>query len=293
MKPILISPVLLDETEKKILNEVAEALVTEGIDCAVLNDNDIRGHIVIIETQHEQHHDILNQLRPGQTKILFSSEFYSDKNIVSIVKPTSVFSLKKLIYTISLKIRHLNVDDNKTTNLPQYTSKESSIFHVLLNAKVDKKLLSLSSDNHPNLYVDGISNTIVSSAQHSEMEDILNKSLDGFKIDSISNDELAAFSVGLNVSSLDSKLWVSAVTWSNGELLDGHCDDKAFTLKEWPHFLRNGFKTDYVKIAAILARQSCSINDLEKSTNISRTDIINFYNAAFAVGLIVVFIEVD
>ncbi len=282
MKPILISPVLLDEAEKTLLNVVVEALVKDGIDCAVLNENDIRGHIVIIDTEKDNHHEFIDKIRAGQTKILFSSEFYSDKNIVSIVKPISFFSLKKLIYNISLKIRHLNIDCNSDDNVKL----ETSIFHVLLNAKTDKKLLIIKCGNHPILYIDGFSNTIVSSAPCSEMEDILNKSLDSFIIDSVSTDELTTLSAGLNVSSLDSKLWLTAVTWSNGELLDGHCDDKSFILKEWPHFLRKGFKTEYVKIASILARQSCSINDLEKATTISRTDIINFYNAAFAVGLI-------
>lgn len=290
VKPILISPLALDETEQKILNVAADLLFNEGIDCAILNENDTRGHIIVIDTANDNEQVLLNQTRDGQIKILLSTKFYYDKNIISIAKPISVNTLKELIYKISLKLRTAISEANSDLEINQATVEknisEQSIFHTLLDAKLQNKFLKISGITCPDLYIDGKTATIASSAQHSEIETILSNSIENFSITEISQNDYKQLSDGLNISSLNGKLWFTGIIFSKGILLQGHDINEPFKLKAWPNFTRHGFKTEHLKLAAILARQFTTIKELEISTHIAQDEIINFYNAAFAVDLI-------
>ncbi|MFV1982951.1 MAG: hypothetical protein ACC657_05360 [Thiohalomonadales bacterium] len=290
MKPILISPLALDKIQLKDLNVTADMLFNEGIDCAVLNENDTRGHIIVIDIENDTQQNLLNQTREGQIKILLSTKFFYDKNVISIVKPVSVNALKELIYKISIKLRSTITDDKKELEKNKSDGDKNTdnqtIFHVLLNAKSQKKLLKISCNSCPDLYIDGNSSTLSSTAQHSDLENILSHSFDKYSINDVSRSEYSKLTDNLNISSLDGKLWFTGITCSNGILLQGHDLNKPFKLKAWPNFTRHAFKAEHLKLAAILARQSATINELEISTNISRSEIINFYNAAYSVDLI-------
>ncbi|HHH48777.1 MAG TPA: hypothetical protein ENK51_07820 [Gammaproteobacteria bacterium] len=90
----------------------------------------------------------------------------------------------------------------------------------------------------------------------------------------------------MNISTLDSLLWQAGVEHSGGHLLDGHDMAQPVRLKAWPNFTRNGFRQSHFKLAAIMARQPISLKELRKEAGVARDEVVSFYNAAYAVGLI-------
>ena len=57
-------------------------------------------------------------------------------------------------------------------------------------------------------------------------------------------------------------------------------------LKAWPNFTRQGFKPEHFKIAAIMARQSTSLESLCETLNLAEENVIGFINGCYVVDLL-------
>jgi len=157
-------------------------------------------------------------------------------------------------------------------------------FSLIYRAKREKKCLRVKSSDGPTIFVNGANKTIwQKNDTHIDIEEILASAAEKLVVNTIH--EITAEPEG-QIVALDNLLWKAAIICSNGKILDGHVMDQPITLKAWPNFTRQSFDPMHLKMSALLAKESMSLNQLSSLCQIPIEQVINFYNAAFAVDLI-------
>jgi len=157
-------------------------------------------------------------------------------------------------------------------------------FALIYRAKRDKKCLRVKSNSGITLFINGANKTIWQKAPSNfDMDQLLTSKPEDLNVNTIH--EITAEPEG-QIIALDNLLWQSAIVCSKGKILDGHVMDQPITLKAWPNFTRQSFDPMHLKMSALLAKESMSLNQLSSLCQIPIEQVINFYNAAFAVDLI-------
>ncbi len=292
--PLLVSPCGLNEVDHKVFRVAINLLAGEGIACRLLPVNDCNGHVLVVDTSFANSDAILNKARKGQVRLLLSNDRVAGKNLVSIEKPVRVAAVMDLLTTLS---RHLQTQiqasgvpapGQQVVSAPaeNLSGIENTLFHILYHAKRNPQRLRIINDGLPDLLVNSFNGTVATSADHGTLESILRIPYNRCEVNEVSETTLARLSKGLELMALDGVLWQAGILCSRGQLLTGHKTDVPIRLKIWPNFTRHGFRPKYFRIAAILARQAVSLDELRRLTGVAAEDIADFYNAAYAVGLI-------
>jgi len=287
-----ISAVNLQEVEQKVLDVAVNIICDEkGKDYLIVDDNP-GSEILVLNADSAEGSKILNNASENQVKIVFSSSTQSGKNIITMPTPVRVIALKNVLikiaeqlyaYIISKK-GHLKAV-KKPTVLPE-AQKIENIFQQLLQIKLANKCSLISSTGLPNIYIDGVNGRFITEKNTDDIEKYLNLDFNSVELKEISSEQLNEYSKNMPVAALNGILWRCALACSNGKLLPGHSENTPVKLTSWPNFSRQGFKPDYFKLAAIMAKHYISLMELNRQTQIPFKEIADFYNAAFAVDII-------
>jgi len=325
-KLLQISPLALSDVDRKVLGVAVNLLTEEGIFCSLLPKDIPHGHLLVINHDSDDGPKFLSQALDGQVKLLLTSENISGKNVICIERPIRVAELADVLTHICLRIKvrlaskklspapEKNAEEKNTVKAkpaatvevnekeevktkekakeqpitplpPKPVCNEPNLFLQLLQAKQQKYAMAVHGPDETIVLIGGHNSSVAARSSES-IQHILHtptRNIFSEKIDVREFDELSKF---LTLSALDNLLWLAGVEFSHGQLLPGHSMDHPVKLKAWPNFTRNGFRRSQFKLAASMASQSISLTALADSTGVPQEEVIDFYNAAFAVGLI-------
>lgn len=166
--------------------------------------------------------------------------------------------------------------------VPVLQKNTDHLFALILKAKRDKLNLQVNVNNGPTLFINGASKTIWHDGDSVDLDTLLQSAPETMSVAVLDNvDDPTG-----QIFALDNLLWKAAILCSEGEILEGHVMDQPITLRAWPNFTRQSFDPTHLKISALLAKESMSLNQLSSLCQVPIEHVINFYNAAFAVDLI-------
>jgi len=291
-----ISAINLQEVEQKVLDIAVNLICDEkGTDYLIVGNN-LASEILVFNADTTNGSQILNNVNGNQVKIAFSSSALMGKNLIAIPTPVSVITLKNVLVKICEQLYAYITSKNKNqvqstgeisepSTMPA-SSEIENIFQKLLQTKIENKCCLISAAGLPDIYLDGINGRFIIETNNDDIEKYITADFTTIESKEISGEQLNKSSNGMAVSALNGILWRCALACSNGKLLTGHSENTAVKLASWPNFSRQGFKPDYFKLAAIMAKQYISLAELNKQTQIPLEEIIDFYNASFAVDII-------
>ena len=324
-KPLRISPIALDSTNRKVLKVAVGLINDEGIASLLLPDNSPHGHLLVIDADNPTGQQALQEASEGQVKLVLSEERLEGKNLIWQQPPVRVTDMQELLTRICLRMKAsfasqeastqameeqaanaagendsestANGSDTPPASVPDEHVSEAparreapqggpsrTLFLTLLKAKQEQACYRIGLDRH-RLLVGGHNGTVASRTD----EDVKSIMEAPFKQLQVEQTDIIAFAKeaqDMNISPLDGLLWQTGVEYSDGQLLAGHDMRQPIRLKAWPNFTRNGFRQSHFKLAAIMARQPISLKELRQQAGVPQGEIVSFYNAAYAVGLI-------
>ncbi len=291
---LLISPHGLNTDEQDALTQVLEKLAMDGMQFQLQPDNVQQAHLVILDDETETGKNALLRARTGQVKLVFSSRNRSGKNLISIQKPINLTSLKELLIRIFQKMYSQLALQPGATVLTQVNDfgpqgilqPDSNLFVVLLDAKEHQQYLRIEAPGFPEIYVNGNSKSFATRTDQNDIKKILSVPFEQLAITPINEQDFNQNTNDMLIAALYRLLWVSGIYGSNGQLIAGHDTSRPVKLRAWPNFTRNDFLPQHLRLAAILARYPTTIDELVETTGINQAEIVNFYNAAYAVDLI-------
>lgn len=282
---ILVVSCHLYDQVKSDITDALDSLLSQGC-CFKISENPRIAHLLVIDVDADAGRKQLETSLPGQVKLLLSSNKESGKNIVCIQKPVNIQTTTKVLnklftmmYAQMVKVDTIDNNEKKTV-----TSITDSIFYSLLQAKKNRQLLHITSCA-AEIFIDGINQTIKIDGTLEDLRKLLNAPFSELVIKDI-HEVLPEKSNSLQVIALHSALWTAAIICSRGILLPELNIHEPVQLRAWPGFTRNDFKPEHLKLAAILAQRPISLADLEQQTKIPYEDIVNFFNAVYAVDLL-------
>lgn len=283
------------ETELKVLQVAVVMLQDDDVHCGLLADGDSNGEIVFIDLDTDVGKSVFPQLRESQVKVIFSSDKkVAGKNTISLRKPIRVTTLKDILVQICKQIyEYLDKFHGGAQQAPMgapdiqaKTQSDENAFQSLYRAKSEGLCMKLSCADCPDIFVNGIEKTIFCLGEQTEIAKYYFGEKKNISVQVLAEDELKKATQNLTPHALGAELWQAGVVCSNGKLLPGLRTDVPAKLKAWPNFSRQGFKPEYFKIAAIMAKQAMSIDELSKVTQVQLDIVIDFFNAAYAVDLV-------
>lgn len=290
-----ISTLGLGETEIKVLQVAVVMLKDDDIACELNEDSKTSSEIIVIDMDNESSKKTYPTLRESQVKIILSAENnFSGKNIVSMRKPVRVTALKDVLLKICQQIniyltrqKTTTQNSNNSTNASLLSgTKSKNFFQHMYTARHEGMCLKIGCPEKNAIYVHGKNRTIYSAGDHNTITEYFTVDQGSITASTVQESELISATANLSPHALDAELWQAGVVCSHGQLLPGHRTDTPVKLKAWPNFSRQGFKPDFFKIAAIMAKRPISIDNISKAAQIQLDVVIDFYNAAFAVDLI-------
>jgi len=324
-KLLQISPLALNDIDRKVLEVAVNLLTDEGITCSLLPADVPNGHLLVINHDSEEGRKFLSEAQERQVKLLLTSEPIKGKNIVCVERPIRVAELADVLTRICLRIKVRMASmklagrtgdaesaprsgSSTTKDSPPETAADTTanadapppappsaasdrdddgpeLFRKLLDAKLQQRALAVHGKNETLLLVGGHNNSVATKDQLSIQQLVQTPARDIF-VENIETGEFDELSKMMTLSALDNLLWLAGVEFSHGRLLPGHDMEKPVKLKAWPNFTRNGFRHSQFKLAASMASKPVSLTELANNTGVPIEEVIDFYNAAYAVGLI-------
>lgn len=285
----------LNDTDLKVLQVAVVMLGDEDIQCSILEGINGEGEIVVLDIDTDLGKAMYQDLREYQVKILLSQNSkITEKNTISLRRPFRVTTLKDVLQQICNQIyayiaTHQSVEmqaNNHDTNRMATEQCVESAFLHMYRAKKENLCLKLSLPGQPDVYIHGIEKTIYARGDNATFEVYFETGPSELSWQTMDAAEIKNCVRDLTPHALDAELWQAAIISSNGKLMPGQRADVPVKLNTWPNFSRQGFRPDFFKIAAFLAKRAVSLNELSKLTEIQLDTIVDFYNAAFSVGLI-------
>ena len=91
---------------------------------------------------------------------------------------------------------------------------------------------------------------------------------------------------GLKTKALNDLLWHATITASQGRFITNYQPDDPVHLKSWPDISLISENKSYLKIAAFMSQNTINIIEISKQTQQKLSDVIDFYNACYILGLV-------
>ncbi len=292
-----ISPVGLDATGHKVLQVVLALLGDEdGIRCALLDADDASGHLVIVDMDSQQGRSVFPGLSSGQVKLLLGGPPASGRNIVSLAKPVHVNALRDMLLKICRRMQvqlDASLHDLKAPAAAPMPATDDTapaaapdLLTILSNARREGSVLALAIDGDELVLVNGATRAFAALREGAE-ERLFAVGPEQLACRQIDEADFESRTHGRTLGALDNLLWQCAVHAEPDRLPAGIGDETPVRLKAWPNFTRQGFRNDYFRIAAALARQPASCAQLVETTGLDRRSVVGFITACNAVGLLV------
>lgn len=285
-----IVPVGLNEQDRLVVMTATKLLSFDQIQYQIFDGQIAKAHILIIDDAHSEGKQALKQCRPGQIKFIITDTPEVAKNTIGLQRPIELAKIKNLLTKIYTKLQQQLRQQQRVQPLIKEVQEvpilSDSLFKLLLDTKEKKQILRISSSDLPDFFIDGRNHCLATVAKDAEIDRLLAQPLTALSITHMNTETFSVHSNDLSIQSLNNLLWLAGIKCSDGKLLSGHRVDKPFRLRAWPNFTRNTFIAEHLKLAAVLAKQAMNLVQLSELTQIALSDVINFYNAAYAVDLI-------
>ncbi len=353
-KPLRISPIALNPTNRKVLKVAVNLINGESTSCQLQLEDDVLADLLVIDGDSEAGQQILTEAHDEQVKLVISQQRQQGNNIIWQEAPVRVSDMRDLLSRIYRRMQtampapefeqrptpkaaqqdHQPPADEEVfivdktaadtstaekiaagSNIPAppeaanativntaetvapespagslhaeeavNTPRAVSLFHILLNARQQKICRRITAGDYC-IFVGGHDGTILTKGvQHTQA--VLTAPAQHLQIEQIDIINFAERVQGLHISPLNNLIWQAGVDHCDGQLLTGHDMNRPVRLNAWPNFTRNGFRQSHFKLATIMARQPISLNALREESGVTENEIISFFNAAYAVGLI-------
>jgi hypothetical protein len=277
--------------ELKLLITALKVLYHDGMNFHMQNETSAKVHLLVLDGDTPNGQQLLQASREGQVKLLISTHPTRGKNIIGLSKPLKIHLLAGLLKKLFIKMQQQlsqrkRITQSSVVNEKREIGGNKTLFSLLLEVKTQKNIARISCTPYPDIFADGLNRSLVTSASHEQIKEIINRPFEEMVVDYLPGSDFAVHKSAMNVSTLHHILWISGLQNSNGKIIQDHNIDQPVKLRAWPNFTRNDFKAEHLKLAALMARHAISITELAKLSNVSLEEVINFYNAAFAVDLI-------
>jgi len=280
----------LSEQDNMAVNTAAKLLSYESVDYQINNKELVKAHLLIVDEDSQHGKQAMRQSRPGQVKLIVSSKPMMAKNTIGLPRPIDLNSLKLILKKLYEKLQQQLMSQQmaaaKTKPDTKVEELKESILNVLLETKLKQRILHITCNEVPDIFIDGCNQCLATTATESEFEKLCKLPIGNITLYKLKPKTFAVHSNEMNIQSLHNLLWLAGIKCSNGKILPGNSIEKPFRLRAWPNFTRNSFIAEHLKLAAILAKQPNSIRQLSESTGVNLAEVINFFNAAYAVDLI-------
>ncbi len=291
-----ISPLGLDATGRKVLQVVTNLLTEEdGITCRLLADGDAGGHLVILDMESPDGRRAFPALGAGQVKLLLGGPPASGRNIAHLAKPVQVGALRELMSRICRRMQaqlDASFHDLQAPEVPPSPSAPAAapatdLLARLRTARREGSLLAVRVKGQDLLLVSGAARACAFLVEDGETRLFAAAPAD-IEIREIDTAAFEAAAGTTALGALDNLLWQCAVHAAPDRLPPGIDEQTPVRLRAWPNFTRQGFRNDYFRIAATLARQPASCAQLIEATGFDRRSVVGFLTACEAVELLVV-----
>lgn len=143
---------------------------------------------------------------------------------------------------------------------------------ILIDARLHGYIIILAKEGEFFPKVERLSDFCSLDANEFKVTVLNEKKLKPYKID-----------VGRNIDEL---LWHAGYYASNGQMMEGCHWNSVIRLKYWPNFTRLPLTPNSLRIAALLATHTASIESTILALNIKREDMYQFFCAAYCAGAI-------
>jgi len=311
----------LQANELRLVQGIVQQLKKEQLPVALLAKPSMDTHILIADSASGDFTQLIQTAKAIPVRVFFSNQVVQAKNTITVGKPLQPRQLYEIIKKILGKLMAMNIQRKRQTraaapvaaastaspaavmpqqaveNMPEAEPEaeaevgeeipavnEENLFALIYRAKREKKCLRVKSEQGHTIFINGGNKTVwQKSDANGDIDELLKVSPQNLLVDTIH--QITAEPEG-QIYALDNVLWQSAIACSDGKILDGHVMDQAITLKAWPNFTRQSFDPMHLKMSALLAKESMSLNQLSSLCQIPIEQVIGFYNAAFAVDLI-------
>ena len=311
--PLFISTINLSDAQQRVFQLALNSVKSENLLCEVLPTQNFRGHLVVIDLEAEQSANIFKSLRPGQVKLVISSKHKTGANLVSVLKPLKEESFKEVLTKICHKMTeqlnqsgHNQPDPDQLElsqsglaqpelekppieNLPESAKPRSSIAEFMqqvILVRENKQICIIHLDEQNSLVIDSEREMLLSQMP---FESVIAAELSLFeqaRIETIADQRGYDDSGFSNITALSGFLWELAVKTSDSILPAEVNSETKVSLKAWPNFTRHGYRPEHLKIAALLAKQSISLQVLIEKTALDESLVQQFVNGCYAVGLL-------
>lgn len=285
-----IASVGLETQDRLVVNTATKLLSLDGIAYQVFDGEPGKAHLLILDENSAEGKHALKHSRPGQVKLVVSNKPASSKNTIGVPRPVELGVLKSVLRKLYSMLQTQMAAQQQTVagrrNAQSSGALTKSLFNILLDAKAQRQILHLQSKQLPDFFIDGRNHCLATTATDTEISLLIKSPPDSLTITRMNPDSFAVHSNDLSIQSLYNLLWLAGIKCSKGKLLPEHKLDTPFRLRAWPNFTRNSFIAEHLKLAAVLAKQTMNLTKLAELTQVPITEVINFYNAAYAVDLI-------
>ncbi len=106
------------------------------------------------------------------------------------------------------------------------------------------------------------------------------------KVKRMLDSELKQQIEGLKTKALNDLLWYATVTASQGRFMTTYQPDDSVYLKSWPDISLVSENKSYLDIAAFMSHNTTNVVGIAKKSQQKLTDVIDFYNVCYLLGLI-------
>ncbi len=310
MDGLNISPVGLTEQDCAVLAVATNLLDYPDIPVEVLDESNRTGNVAIINVDSEVGTAYLDKHKPGQRLLILSDTPTFQEGVLCLQRPARIQDFVSALNKICqravaeampeavIKAAEERLEpkpESKATPKPQLveTKKVTSnsthlLLHEILLAQKAKSLMQIQCPPFKPLYVCGKDGYVATDASFAEVHIMAKESSENLVTREFTEADFKQQTDGAQNHAVTTIIWHIALVGSNGVLLPDHSLDTAIKLAVLPRFPREYMHRhpEYLKIASLLTRQAMNIKQLQEVTQIRLSDIINFYNLVFALGLV-------
>jgi len=289
-----ISIVGLASTDFSVLKVATTLLEKSGIKTTLLERGDPSGTLVLVDVDTSIGSDFYNQFDYPRNRImlLLSSETINDQRNLILKKPIRVQTLKDTLYDLYVnfypKVRVSETIPAQKNISTTPIDLQDTTFFILWKAKQEKQAVQIFCSPYSPLFVEGGRGIIATSASREILKKIIQSPPNRLRSTKLSTADFDVLARGQLILPMTNVVWSAALYGSHGQLLPEHSPEIPVQLKAWPNFSRLDFEPVHMRLASFMAARAMTLKQVEERSQVPYTTIVGFYNAAYAIDLVVI-----
>lgn len=296
MSEVTLSMLGLSSQEGTVVNVAANLLAALEHNIKVLGDGDASGDIVLLSPASEAGRAALARLGAHQRAVLFVDSEGDAKGQPALIRPVRVQALRDLLVELVPRLPARSASAKPAVvapAAPQVTAAATApsialpanLFYLLLDAVLKHELVRIEHEGSIVL-IHGPTQCIYTQADGAALAKLSKLQPAAVQSEKLGQSDFMRAAKGLPMSRLHDLIWLAERHGSQGALLAGHSCDVPVHLKVWPKFNNRHVRPEYLKLAAMLSKQPLTLSALAVSSGVALPQVIDFYNAAVAFGVI-------